>query len=263
MTQERKAGPLPAGITRGLLIAEVVIVLALSLGKSGVYAVVSFLRDLTSGVSLSGQTAVLNGSLAPDRPWLDLVLQLLRISFALVPVALVWYLLVRSDDGGLRGLGVDRRSPWRDISRGSAVAAAIGGSGLLLYLLAYRVGVNLVVTPEALGDHWWKPLVLILAAIQNAILEEVVVLGYLVLRLRQLSWGTWAVLATSSLVRASYHLYQGIGGFVGNAIMGVIFGMLYLRWGRVMPLLIAHALIDIVAFLGYGLLSGRVDWLPG
>jgi hypothetical protein len=30
-----------------------------------------------------------------------------------------------------------------------------------------------------------------------------------------------------------------------------------------MPLVVAHALIDIVAFLGYAALAGRVDWLPG
>ena len=49
---------------------------------------------------------------------------------------------------------------------------------------------------------------------------------------------------------------------LGNMAMGVLFGWLFLRWGRVMPLIVAHALIDIVAFLGYALLDGRVDWLP-
>jgi hypothetical protein len=29
-----------------------------------------------------------------------------------------------------------------------------------------------------------------------------------------------------------------------------------------MPLLVAHALIDIVAFVGYVLLAGKVDWVP-
>ena len=38
--------------------------------------------------------------------------------------------------------------------------------------------------------------------------------------------------------------------------------LLYRRWGRVMPLVTAHALIDTVAFVGYALLAGRVDWLP-
>jgi hypothetical protein len=44
--------------------------------------------------------------------------------------------------------------------------------------------------------------------------------------------------------------------------MGLIFARLYRRWGRVMPLLIAHGLIDTVAFVGYVLLAGHVSWLP-
>ncbi len=32
--------------------------------------------------------------------------------------------------------------------------------------------------------------------------------------------------------------------------------------GRVGPLVAAHALIDIVAFVGYALLAGKVGWLP-
>ena len=45
-------------------------------------------------------------------------------------------------------------------------------------------------------------------------------------------------------------------------IMGVIFCYLYRRWGRVMPLVVAHTLIDIGALVGYAALAGRVDWLP-
>ena len=63
-------------------------------------------------------------------------------------------------------------------------------------------------------------------------------------------------------MRGSYHFYQGVGGFAGNAVMGLLFGKLYQRWGRVGPLVVAHSLIDIVAFVGYALLAGKVSWLP-
>ena len=55
------------------------------------------------------------------------------------------------------------------------------------------------------------------------------------------------------MIRGSYHLYQGFGGFVGNMIMGVIFGLIYLRWKRVGPLVVAHTMLDVVAFVGYAL----------
>ncbi len=45
--------------------------------------------------------------------------------------------------------------------------------------------------------------------------------------------------------------------------MGLIFGYLYRRWNRrVMPMIIAHTLIDAVTFVGYAALVGRVSWLP-
>ena len=69
------------------------------------------------------------------------------------------------------------------------------------------------------------------------------------------------IIAVSALVRGTYHLYQGFGGFVGNVIMGAIFGLIYLRWKRVGPLVVAHTLLDIAAFVGYALLAPHVDWL--
>ena len=93
-------------------------------------------------------------------------------------------------------------------------------------------------------------------------LEEVIVLAYLLHRLKQLGWKPAPAIAASALLRGSYHLYQGFGGFVGNLGMGVIFGWLYTRWNRVMPFIIAHFLIDAVAFIGYSSLHGKVSWLP-
>lgn len=254
-------GALPPGLTPGLAVAEVLLVLALSLGRSGVYAVVSFLGDLTSGVPLADQAAVLNNSLAPGRPLLDLVRQVLRVAFALAPVGLVWYFLARSAEG-LRSLGLDLRQPARDLGRGAAVAAVVGGLGLAGYLVAHAAGVNLTVVAQDLPEQWWRSPVLIASAAQNALLEEAVVLGFLIRRLTQLGWGPPATIATSAAIRGSYHLYQGIGGLLGNVAMGVLFGWLFHRWGRVMPLVVAHALLDIVAFLGYAALAGHVTWLP-
>ncbi len=257
-----RRGVAPAGLSRGILVAEVLIVLALSLGRSGIYSIVSFAADLTSGVPLADQTAVLNNSLAPGRPLLDLIRQFLRIAFALAPVALVWYLLVRSGEG-MRAIGVDRSQPGRDLWRGTVLAAVVGSVGLAGYLIAYQSGVNLAVVAQALPETWWRWPVLIGAALQNAIVEEVLVVGFLMRRLTQIGWSAPAVIATSALVRGSYHLYQGIGGMLGNIAMGVLFAWLYQRWGRVLPLVVAHALIDIVAFVGYAALAGTVSWLPG
>jgi membrane protease YdiL (CAAX protease family) len=250
---------LPSG--RRLLIFEVVVVLALSLGKSAVYAVVDIVASATAPGGLAAQVTVMNSSKAPGRPWLDLVLQLLGLGFGLVPVVLVGYLLLR-DRLGLRSIGLDRTRPARDVGGGMLLAAAVGGAGLVLYLISHATGVNLTVVAADLPDAWWRVPVLLLAAVQNALLEEVVVVGYLLLRLRQLGIGDRTAIGISALLRGSYHLYQGFGGFAGNVAMGLIFGAVYRRWGRLGPLVVAHTLMDAVAFVGFTLLAGKVSWLP-
>ena len=248
-------------LSRRLLTIEVWVVFALSLGASGVQALLQLVASLTAPKSLTRQTALLVGSLAPGRPWIDLMFQLFNIAITVAPVALVAYLLMRSGES-LATLGADLREPGRDVAKGAVLAAVIGGAGLALYLAAWGVGANLTVVPARLPPVWWRIPVLLLAAAQNGVLEEVLVAGYLLHRLSQLGWRPGRALTVSALLRGSYHLYQGFGGFAGNVAMGVIFGRLYQRWGRAAPLVVAHTLIDAVTFVGYTLLHGHVSWLP-
>ena len=238
--------------------AEVWIVLGLSLGQSAVYAVVSLLAQLTRG-PLRDATATLNRSQS-DRQWLDLMLQLLGIGFALVPVALALYLLSldRDQPGPLRRLGLDGSRPARDVMWGAMLAVGIGVPGLGLYAFGRALGVNAQIVPVPDTTYWWTIPVLVLAALENAALEEVVAVGYLMTRLRELRWGPWIVLVASAGLRGAYHLYQGFGQAAGNFVMGLVFGYWFQRTGRVLPLVIAHSLLDVATFVGYALLADRL-----
>jgi membrane protease YdiL (CAAX protease family) len=239
-------------------VHEIWLVFALSLGVSGVYAFVNLIADLSRG-KLTSQVATLNGSQAPGRPWLDLTYQLLGIAVGLIPVLLVAHFLERSKES-LATIGL--RKDKRQILPGLALAAVVGGTGLAFYLLAHALGASLTVVPENLPNVWWRIPVLILSAVQNALVEEVLVVGYLLYRLRQLGWSDNRALLLSAGVRGSYHLYQGFGGFFANAAMGLLFGRIWQRSGRTTQLVIAHATIDTFAFVGYALLRGKVSWLP-
>lgn len=246
---------------RRALSTEVLLVLGLSLGASAVYSIVSLTAKLTAGPPLDEQTATLNPSLAPARPWLDLTYQLLGIAFAVVPALLAVHLLQRDPGGARASLGLDRRRPGFDLAWGAGLAAVIGIPGLALYVAARELGLNATVVPAALPSIWWAVPVLVLSAAQNAVIEEVVVVGYLLDRLRDLGWRVRYALAASAVLRGSYHLYQGIGAFVGNAVMGLIFGWFFLRTRRLMPLIVAHTILDIVSFVGYALLKDKLSFL--
>jgi membrane protease YdiL (CAAX protease family) len=184
----------------------------------------------------------------------------------IVPALLAVYLLNRDRDwspaaprtGAL--LGLDRHR-WRfDTLTGLGLTLSIGVPGLALYFGARELGINTTVAAANLTE-WWAGPVLVLIAAGNGLLEEVVVVGYLITRLRQTGWGVAAAVTFSSLLRGTYHLYQGFGAFLGNVIMGVVFSLFFVGTRRLWPLVLAHTLLDVVAYLGYTLLRDRVGWL--
>lgn len=237
---------------------EIAIVLALSLGASAVYSIVSIVARLTDERPIRDQSAALNQSRA-EREWLDLTYQFLDVVFGVAVVALVLYLLWQPGRDPFRRIGLDLTRPGRDAASGLLLAAVIGIPGLALYAAGRALGFTVAVVPQSLDAYWWTIPILVLAALKASLVEEVIAVGYLFTRLRELGVGPWATILSSALLRGTYHLYQGFGAFVGNAVMGVVFGWAYLRWGRTMPLVIAHWILDIVSFVGYPLALG---WWP-
>ncbi|MFQ6171729.1 CPBP family intramembrane glutamic endopeptidase [Oryzobacter sp. R7] len=242
-------------------LTETWLVLGVSLGASAIWSLLRIVDRLTRAEPLGRQTSAMNSSVTPDRPWLDLTYQLVGIAVALVPVLLAVHLLRRDDPDEPHTMGFDLRRPMHDLLRGAGLAALIGLPGLALYAAAKALDLNTTVSAANLAAAWWTIPVLVLAAAQNAVLEEVVMVGYLFRRWGEAGWGTWRVIVTSAVIRGCYHLYQGFGGFVGNLVMGAAFGWLYTRTRRVMPLVVAHTVLDVVAFVGYALLKDHLSWL--
>ncbi|MFM2412775.1 MAG: hypothetical protein RLZZ587_1108 [Actinomycetota bacterium] len=242
---------------------EIVVVLLLSYGMSALYGVVGIADRLTRTQTLSQQTATINRPLATQELF-DLLYQLLGVLSGFAPVALVVWLVwrERAPRLGVIGLGwaPGQRKLGKELGMGLVFAAAIGIPGIGVYLGARALDLGVTVVPTALDTHWWTVPVLILWALRAGIGEEVIVVGYLFDRLKAIGWSPWVIVVSAALLRGTYHLYQGFGGFVGNIAMGLIFGALYMWKGRLLPLITAHVIIDTVAFVGYPL---AVIWFPG
>lgn len=241
--------------SRRRLVIEVLLVLGVSLGQSAIYSVVSLL-DKLSRAPISEGTSTLN-VVRNNREFFDFTYQILDIIFALVPVMLVFYLLAEPGKSVFRRIGLDWRHPVRDGLGSLGLLVVIGIPSLGLYAAGRAMGVTTEIIPSALNQYWWTVPVLVLSAIRAGVLEEVILNGYLLGRLEKIGLGPWAAIVLSALLRGSYHAYQGFGPFVGNFAMGLLFGWVYKKYGRVAPLVVAHALIDIAAFtlgpaLGFG-----------
>jgi membrane protease YdiL (CAAX protease family) len=245
---------------RRLVVTEVLVVLTVTLGLSALRSSLVLIEAVLAPVPLAEQQVALNAP-AARAELVDLALQLTRVLQLVGWGALGAYLLVRAGFA-LRAVGLEGRRPWRDLLGSAGLAALIGIPGLGLYLVARAAGVSVTIAPSTLDDAWWRLPVLVAAACANAWAEEVVMVAYLITRLRQLGWSENASLLAQALLRGAYHLYQGLGGFAGNVVMGLIFGRLWQRTNRLWMLIGAHAIIDVVAFAGYALLAGRSSWLP-
>jgi len=252
--------PIDDPTQRRLVTTEVLVVLTVSLGLSALRSGLSLIDALLQPVPLNEQQVALNAP-AAQADLVDLALQLTRVLQLVGWGALAAYLLLRAGLS-LRAVGLDGRRPGRDALGAAGLAALIGIPGLGVYLAAQALGVSVTIAPTTLDDTWWRLPVLIASAAANAWAEEVVMVGYLLTRLRQLGWSENRSLAAQAVLRGAYHLYQGLGGFLGNIAMGLVFGRVWQRTNRLWMLVGAHTLIAVVAFLGYAALRGRVTWLP-
>ncbi|GEL16456.1 CPBP family intramembrane glutamic endopeptidase [Pseudonocardia asaccharolytica] len=237
---------------RRLVVTEILVVLTVTLGLSALRGGLSLVDALLAPIPLNEQQVALNAP-AARAGLVDLAFQLTRVLQLVGWGALGAYLLIR---GGLalRAVGLDARRPVHDAGAAVGLAALIGIPGLGLYLLARAIGVSVTIAPTTLDDTWWRLPVLLLAAAANGWAEEIVMIGYLLTRLRQLGWSENRSVLAAAVLRGGYHLYQGLGGFVGNVAMGLVFGRYWQRANRLWALVAAHTLIDVVAFVGYAAL---------
>lgn len=106
-------------------------------------------------------------------------------------------------------------------------------------------------------DRWLMAVWLTLVAWLQAGLLEEYMRAFMLTRLWRV-WpspaGQWLALAGSSLIFGLGHMYQGTMGVYGTALIGFVFGAHYLRNGRVLPLIIGHALYNscVMAALAFG-----------
>lgn len=247
----------PDPLPRRTLRIEVFVVLAVTFGLSAYTALLDLIEAVLLG--LAGRRVALNQRRSPF-DLIDFGLNMASVLQLVAWGALGLYLLWRSGFGPRRiGLGRIRWHP--DVTGGLGLAALIGLPGLGLYVAARVLGLSAAVEPAQLYDTWWRIPVLLALAFANGWAEEIIVVAFLITRLRQLRFNPAAALAISAVLRGAYHLYQGYSAGLGNVVMGLVFGYVWMRTGRLWPLIIAHGLIDTVAFVGYSLAAGHLAWL--
>lgn len=235
---------------------EILVVLAIFPGV----AVSSALVALAQTLANYSDNATHTPNLLPGHGSVSALLLLVIVVWDLAPALLVLYLL-RLSGGGLRAIGLDRSTPRADIARSGKVVlyAFVPGFLLLAFLTPLTPHHDkLAQDPGHLALLFLLPS--LVQALSAGVVEEIVVLGFLVHRLEQRGWDGWQLYAVCIAVRVSFHLYYGTGA-LGLIVWAGMSVFLYRRRRRVLTFIVAHAAWDVQAFLGT-FFHGNVAWIP-
>jgi membrane protease YdiL (CAAX protease family) len=249
---------LPSGSSRRVLRSELLVVLAVSFFASAAYAGLQFVYD---ALNVPVDTPVTVRYVPPKFDAFAFASRLIGELVDLAPVALVAHLLARSGET-MRRIGFDLSRVRRDLSIGLGLALAallaLAGASAAAHAL------DLPFRPIEYTNADASAVVIILSLLSStvsAVSEEVIVNGYVLTRLGDLAWSENRAVVASALLRGSYHLYQGVGGFIYNVVGGLVAGRIFQRTKRIMPLVVAHLAIDVVAFVLAYFWPGRPAWL--
>ncbi len=144
-----------------------------------------------------------------------------------------------------------RARQWRLSDFHPQVSWKLTGAGVLLTL-----GILLYSTVVGAGLGTWiefPPLdtsqldfgAVLLFSVVNGIYEETFVVGYVARYLVRQS--IWVMIISSTLIRFSYHIYQGPEAVLFILPIGLMFAYLYVKYRRLWPLVLCHIILDVVA----------------
>jgi membrane protease YdiL (CAAX protease family) len=157
-------------------------------------------------------------------------------------------LLVASLIGYARGWSLftfGLRPTWRGTLLGVALAAAVlicvGGMGLLISRL-WPGAVQFGRIPGTVGA-----LAIVALALVNPLIEEAFEVGYVFYVLGPDRM--WTAVILSAALRTFLHACQGVTALVIILPLGVAFALVYRRTHNLWPLIVAHALFDVAAFI--------------
>ena len=152
---------------------------------------------------------------------------------------------------------------WRDFKVAPSAAGTVAGiaifAGMWLGEWLFSSLMKLVFPAmQSIYDGWeaYRPshpptvfAVLILSVV-NPVFEEVFVCAYVIEALRR-RFGVTVAVNVSVVIRAAYHLYQGIAYQPFHLAYGLVQSYVYVRYGRLWPLFVSHALLDFVPLAFY------------
>ncbi|MGH8264746.1 MAG: CPBP family intramembrane glutamic endopeptidase [Steroidobacteraceae bacterium] len=159
------------------------------------------------------------------------------VSFAIA----YWFLGVRGWSYAAFPLGVG----WRTTGAGLLLVVAITLVNWVVVSFGLALGANIEPLKQITQSISINLPTAIVVSIVNGAFEELFLVGYVFAAL----WdrGVPFVIGTSVVLRVLAHVYQGPVGAFSILGMGLVFGLVYLRYRQLWPLIFAHITVDALA----------------
>jgi membrane protease YdiL (CAAX protease family) len=153
---------------------------------------------------------------------------------------------------GWKGEKLGLNSHWSDGAWGLGLAIAAYLAYYMVYVAILSVAPGLALSAgnvPHLPAHL-SPMIVAAMVLLTSFFEEFFVTGYIVAALKD-RIGINGAVNVSVALRLAYHLYQGVIGVVLIIPVGLIFAYWYAKTGKLWPAIVAHAAINLLAFLPY------------
>jgi membrane protease YdiL (CAAX protease family) len=231
-TQDAPDGPAKPAEKKGLRYFEVCLVLLVALSS----ALTSSIYLLIHGPAASPQ----------NTSWRYLTGTL----HELIALALLAYVLLRRGRR-FRDLGLQ----WSLRDCGVGVILCIAGIvcswvGVMSLQIFHGIAYGGVLRGHSGRDFWAHPGINgIPYLILTPFFEEMIVRAYLMTEILELTGSSVLALGISVLLQVSYHLYYGWFGALMLAFVFLVFALYYVRYRRALPVIVAHELYDLIAFM--------------
>jgi membrane protease YdiL (CAAX protease family) len=174
-------------------------------------------------------------------------------------VGIIWIVLWLSGEP-FRRIGVAKPRVIRDTLWALGYAALMLCAYALLAGLVYDIresygaGTNWVASPpldpSGTVPAWLCVAASVVSLTLNSIVEETVMRGIIITKLRQATGSVVVAVIASALVTASYHIYQGIAWQPTHIVYALLAAAMFVVVGRLWPLILGHTLYNV--FLQYG-----------
>jgi hypothetical protein len=222
------------------------------------YAEVLFVYVAMFGAAIVDAAVIVGGRtqyLKPTGSWAKYSAAIVDdISTIGIAIALVVLLSARRGvSASALGLRVPRRA-------GGQVAVGLSVRVIAWCFLAIIIGdVFAAVLPGNSGEKFTlnTPTLLFGAVhgITSGIVEELVVVAFVVVTLRQARRPWWELTIVAVVLRGAYHIYYGTA-VLGLLVWALLMYWIYLRFRQIVPMMIAHATYDVVVII-----AQRYNWV--